>query len=429
MADENQTVEEDEEGVLEGVEMQAHEQEGSIIRGWPALLITLAMFAAGIYSFAPRPDPVFPPTEIQPNQLMTNSIDKQGKRYIAAGELGKILIADNPKGPWRVAKVEPQRGATLTAIRFVDKDVAIAVGHSGWIVRSEDAGETWRELQFNEESSDPLLGIGGPFKGVAKGKLFAFGSFGQYLTSSDGGKSWNKEELNIVEPEPEPEPEAEVAEGEDAATEVADAAEDAADDAEEFDPFAGGDDEEDEDYDPFADFMAGGGAADVGNKHMYAMTQAADGSLYLVGEKGLAVRSTDAGASWVSGEEFYNGSLYGALSLGRHGMLVYGMRGNAFVTTDNGQTWTQSDIPLEQGLYGGAKSYGGTVVLVGASNTILISKDNGLTFTKASRRGPFGLVAIMPLDSGSWLMAGEGGLSVRSINLLGLLKALVGSWS
>lgn len=163
--------------------------EASAFRGWPALLLTLAVIVAAFYSFSHRPVPPFAPTVVGPETLQVNGLARNGARLVAVGEQGHILVADDAKGPWTEARVEPQRGSTFTQVAFIGNGVALAVGHDSWIVRSEDNGKTWKEVAFNDQDSVPLLGIAGPYDG----KLFAFGGFGQYLTSTDNGVSWTKE--------------------------------------------------------------------------------------------------------------------------------------------------------------------------------------------------------------------------------------------
>lgn len=392
-------VEFDDENV--DVETKTHETEGSLIGGWPAILLTAAMISAALYAFSPRPHPPVPPTQVKADQLMTLGLAEQNGRFIAVGELGRILYADSANGPWTEATVEPNRGSNLTRVKFIGKNVALATGHSGWLLRSEDGGKTWSELQFNENNADPLLGIGGPFTGAAANKIFAFGAFGQFLVSNDAGRTFQVEEINVLEAEAEADGEVDAA-----AAEVNDIF---GMDEETDDVFGGGDD-----YDPFADFESGGMAADFSGRHMYAMTQAHDGSLFLVGERGMILRSTDAGANWTAGKEIYTGSFYGIANMPDKSLLVYGMRGNAFTSSDLGESWQQSKVPLVQGLYDAAIGSNGQVVVVGGSNTVLVSRDNGRTFIKTTRRGPNANATVLALKNNTWLLAGEGGVGKRS---------------
>jgi photosystem II stability/assembly factor-like uncharacterized protein len=156
--------------------------------GWPAAVFTGMVLGAALFAFSPRPIPLFTATQVFPDRVLINGLAQNGKRILAAGEQGHILVADDPHGPWRDAGVAPQRGSTFTQVRYIGDNVALAVGHDDWIVRSEDNGQTWKEVSFNkdEDQAAPLFGVAGPFNG----KVFAFGAFGTLMVSSDQGKTW-----------------------------------------------------------------------------------------------------------------------------------------------------------------------------------------------------------------------------------------------
>lgn len=344
---------------------------GGLLAGWPAYGMALLVLFAAIYSFSHRPPPPFPPTEVRPGKLLVNGLAQQGSRIVAAGELGHILIADSPDGPWRAASVAPQRGSTFTRARFIGEGVALAVGHDGWIVRSEDAGQTWSEVAFDEQRPDPLLGIAGPFDG----RLFAFGAFGLFMTSDDGGRRWQTAPLTVEGGEAE---------------------------AAEVDP----------NIDPFASF---GAAQTYTDRHLNALVQLADGSLLLAGERGVLLQSSDQGQTWRLLDSIYAGSFFGALALPPDRVLVYGMRGNAFVSADGGKTWTRAQTPETVSLFGGAVLPDGGIVLVGDNNTVLVSRDGGATFAVAAEAEHRGLAAslaeVLVLPDGSLLTAGDGGIA------------------
>src|SRR3546814_1200789 len=95
-------------------------ESASSTGGWPALVLTLIVAAAAIYAFSPRPAPPFAPTEVHPDGVLIDGLARDGDRLLAVGEQGNILYADSVKGPWHEAKVEPQRGSTLTKVKFLD---------------------------------------------------------------------------------------------------------------------------------------------------------------------------------------------------------------------------------------------------------------------------------------------------------------------
>ena len=347
---------------------------GGALKGAPAYAVVLLVLGAAVYSFSHRPLPPFPPTEIHADRLLINGLALQGSRIVAAGELGHILYADSPDGPWIEAKIDKDRGSTFTRAAFTGDKTALAVGHDGWIVRSTDGGATWKEVAFDEQRPDPLLGVAGPFDG----KLFAVGAFGLYETSTDGGVTWTNAPINIVKDEKP---------GVKKAAAV--------------DPNA----------DPFANFTAGDAQPD---RHMTAMVRLADGSLLLAGEKGLLLQSADLGASWKELPSIYEGSFFGALALPDGKVLVYGMRGNAFTSADNGKTWQKSEMPLNVSLFGGTLLADKSIVLVGDNNLVLKSTDGGAHFAVASQAAHHGLAAslaeVVALPGGGLLTSGDGGV-------------------
>ncbi|MGB1582106.1 MAG: WD40/YVTN/BNR-like repeat-containing protein, partial [Nevskiales bacterium] len=239
---------------------------------------------------------------------------------------------------------------------------------------------------------------GGPFEADAAGLLFAFGAFGQFLISTDGGRHWEQSTLNVAEDEAEVE-----------ATTQTDTA------STETDDIFGMGDSGGDDYDPFAAFESGALATDYTSRHIYDMAQARDGSLFLVGERGMILRSADAGETWEAMDEIYTGSFYGITPLANDSLLVYGMRGHAFVSSDLGASWQASNVPLVQGLYDAAVDSSGMIVVAGGSNSVLVSSDHGASFVKASQRGPNAFASILTLGKNRWLLAGEGGVGKKSM--------------
>ncbi len=363
------------------IETKTHEAEGSWLSGWPAMLLSLAIVGAAVYSFSPRPKPDYPATEVHVHDLLVTDLAQQGKRIIAVGEQGNILYADNPQGPWKSADVDAQRGSNLTRVLFVDDQVAVAVGHDSWILRSDDGGQSWQEVLFQPERAEPLLGLAGPFDG----ELFAYGAFGQLQTSRDLGQTWARMELVKQDSESNED----------------DAALDASD------PFSDA-------YDPFAAFSDGGGGFDdFSSRHLNAMVQAQDNSLWLAGERGLLARSQDQGKTWVQFETGYNGSFYGLIEAQPGRMLVYGMRGHVYYSDDQGENWVASQSHTGESLYGGVRKRNGELLLVGGSNSVILSRDAGATFTQVSEKQAKALTAVLVIAPGQWLTAGEAGVRVQ----------------
>ena len=110
---------------------------------------------------------------------------RAGKRLVAVGERGRILISDDDARTWRYASSPTE--ATLTAVCFFDQTHGWAVGHDGVILRSRDGGASWQLTRFAPEDNAPLLDVW--FQDAAHG--FAIGAYGTALETSDGGSTWN----------------------------------------------------------------------------------------------------------------------------------------------------------------------------------------------------------------------------------------------
>lgn len=377
---------------------------------WPALVFTLIVAAAAAYAFSPRPAPPFAVTEVHPDGVLVDGLARQGDRLLAVGEQGNILYADSVKGPWHAAKVDPQRGSTLTKVKFIDDNVVLAVGHDGWILRSTDRGENWKEAFFiptpkgDDDSAGPASADGliapppdasssaepppdasssaeppadasmsaeppssdwgdadagsdaamplqpDPLLGIAgpyNGRIFAFGGFGLMLKSEDQGQSW---------------------------TRVTDET--------------------------------------LGDHHLNAMVRAADGALIVVGERGMMARSTNNGDSWQLLPQVYDGSFFGVLALKSKALLAFGMRGHVFRSADDGKTWQESKVPSGSSLFGGNISASGSIVLVGAGSALLVSNDDGRSFTQPVDTDFHDLATVLPVTDSSWLVGGDGGIKL-----------------
>ena len=112
-----------------------------------------------------------------------------GDRVIAAGQRGHILLSDDGE-TWKQARV-PVR-ALLTAIHMHDAATGWAVGHDAVILRTDDAGDTWRLQHRAPEEERPLLDVW--FRDKETG--FAVGAYGYFLATRDGGTTWTSRAIS-----------------------------------------------------------------------------------------------------------------------------------------------------------------------------------------------------------------------------------------
>jgi photosystem II stability/assembly factor-like uncharacterized protein len=124
------------------------------------------------------------PAETAPlaSQSLLLDLAVAGKRLVAVGERGHVLLSDDQGATWRQAKSVPTR-VMLTAVYFVDEDYGWATGHDETIINTVDGGETWTRSHFSDGAQQPLLDLW--FANRVSG--IAVGAYGAYFTTNDGG--------------------------------------------------------------------------------------------------------------------------------------------------------------------------------------------------------------------------------------------------
>jgi photosystem II stability/assembly factor-like uncharacterized protein len=150
--------------------------------------VALALFLASPAPAELKPQPAAATTAA--TKAMMLAAVNVGKRIVAVGDYGIVLLSDDDGAHFRQAKSVPVR-STLTAVAFVDEKTGWAVGQWGVILATADGGETW-QLQRSDTSVDrPLFSV--YFKDRDHG--WAVGLWSLMLTTKDGGKTWNAGKL------------------------------------------------------------------------------------------------------------------------------------------------------------------------------------------------------------------------------------------
>lgn len=149
-----------------------------------AVLAILALSAGSAVAEPALPEAAV--TRIE--RLRITALAYAGKRIVAAGERGRILISNDQGNTWQSAS--SPSSASLTAVAFSSDQVGLAVGHNGTILRSEDGGKTWLTVNIDAKDQPALFAVhvDGPRAIVA-------GAYGAYYASSDGGKTWQRRSL------------------------------------------------------------------------------------------------------------------------------------------------------------------------------------------------------------------------------------------
>ena len=102
--------------------------------------------------------------------------------------------------------------------------------------------------------------------------------------------------------------------------------------------------------------------------------------LWIVGEKGLVLRSTDGGLSWETVDTGVDATLYSVAFASANQGVVVGESGTILVTADGGRTWRSSDAGTTSTL--NSVDFAGDLAVwtVGDGGTALHSRDGGVTW-------------------------------------------------
>lgn len=139
-------------------------------------VLALVSIAGAFAQLRPAASPAF-----QTRLLLLDAVST-GKRIVAAGERGFILLSDDGYH-WRAAQTVGT--ATLTALTQRGAQLW-AVGHDTAILKSTDFGAHWRRVHYTPEAQRPLLDIA--FVDDQHG--FAVGAYGTFLETRDAGEHW-----------------------------------------------------------------------------------------------------------------------------------------------------------------------------------------------------------------------------------------------
>jgi len=279
--------------------------------------------------------------EIKTDRIILMDVTHAGDRLVAVGERGFALLSDDAGKTWKARETPVTR--TLTGVAFKDAKVGIAVGHGGSLVRTEDGGENWTHVPLEEAGSDSLLGAAN----LGGDHFVAYGAFGLYFDSADGGRTWQKRMVI----------------GEDFDRHISQVL-------------------------PVGDsllLVAESGSiarSDDGGAIWTAVTSpyvgsyfgalaAKDGSILAFGMRGNVFRTTDWGATWQSIDLETTASFNGGRQLADGRILLVGNSGLLALSNDGGLTLKPHWAPAGRGFAAVAEA-DGAIVLVGESGVTML---------------------------------------------------------
>lgn len=90
-----------------------------------------------------------------PERAVLLSVVHTGQRWLAVGERGLIVRSDDAGRTWRQSPSPVS--TTLTSVRFVNASHGLAVGHAGVVLRSDDGGLTWQRCLDGHQLARQVL--------------------------------------------------------------------------------------------------------------------------------------------------------------------------------------------------------------------------------------------------------------------------------
>ena len=158
---------------------------------------------------------------------------------------------------------------------------------------------------------------------------------------------------------------------------------------------------------------------DEANPHFNAIARDGERGLVIVGERGLVLRSQDAGQSWRKQDFPYRGSMFGVLGFGDGRLLAYGLRGNVYESSDGGVSWSKVNAEGSASLMGGLALDNGGAILTGPNGAVL-RRDTGdapfvaTTFRNAAGETPT-LSGVAPAAGGQFVLVGDKGVDQATL--------------
>lgn len=333
---------------------------------------TLAQAQDGVQALH-RPAPMAP----QSVRGAMLAIALAGRKVVAVGERGIVLLSDDRGANWRQVAIPVS--VTLTAVRFANEKTGWATGHSGVVLATSDGGETWtRQLdgraaaqltmsaakameqrlgadnpvarralaaatRFESDGPDkPLLDL--YFSDIRRGMVV--GAYGLAFVTEDGGKTWESALERFDNP-----------------------------------------------------------------KGLHLNAIAGDGqNIVIAGEQGLMLRSTDGGRQFTRVETPYRGSWF-AVHVGAAGQLVLGgLRGNAYFSPDLGVNWRPIAFGMPASITSLAGGSGQRLLAANQAGTLFASTDGGRSFERLPVQGAAPLAALAEVGNDLFVLTGLRGV-------------------
>lgn len=300
---------------------------------------------------------------------------RAGKRLVAVGARGVVLLSDDDGANWRQASVPVS--VTLTRVRFAGPKTGWAVGHFGTVLHTADGGETWqRQLDGTT---------------AAKLALEAAQARAQAMPGSESGRKRLAEAEQLVKDGPDK-------------------------------PFLDLHFFDDRNGVIVGAFNLIFGTHDGGKTwlplldrldnpmglHLYAIA-GMDDTVIIAGERGLVFRSDDRGATFARLSTPYAGTYFAASLTPPGNVLLAGLRGNVLRSRDLGSTWERLEGAPPVSISAMVALDAETTLLANHAGQLYATRGGRLEHVQAPALPP--LAALVPLNDNSLLGAGIRGVT------------------
>jgi photosystem II stability/assembly factor-like uncharacterized protein len=346
------------------------------LRAIPLLLLT-AVLAAPCSAATDYRDLLDTPSVTAKRAVgsLLNGVTLAGKRLVAVGQRGHILVSDDQGKNWVQATVPV--GSDLVAVYFPSAANGWAVGHDGVVLHSANGGTTW-EKQFDGRAAARVMvdyyaknapknaqgfqaeiqryldqGADKPFLDVwfeNDTTGYIVGAFNLIFRTSDGGRSWVPLFDRIDNPR---------------------------------------------------------------RYHLYAIRNVGP-DLYITGEQGSVFKLDRQTDRFKAIKTPYTGTFFGIT--GKKGALIaFGMRGTVYRSINGGISWNKVETGAPIGLTGATVTDDGRIVLVNQAGQVLLSSDDGASFTALKIEHPIPASGVTALDRNTLVVVGLHGAQLQSI--------------
>lgn len=286
-------------------------------------------------------------------QVVFLDIAQHGTHLTAVGERGVIARSEDQGDTWR--QIPSPVDVTLTAITFVDANTGWAVGHESTILKTIDGGNRWQVVRYKPEEERFYLNV--EFNNALEGAVL--GTDGELWTTSDGGETWSLEVLSVEE---------------------------------------------------------------WFQNHLFAFHQLADGGAVIAAERGGVFARFAGESKWQVIKSPYPGTFFGVCELSGK-FLLFGMSGKAYLLEleppdGEGYRWQEILTNTDQFLLAGTTNSSQHAVLVGRGGVVVEIDSSGALVRETQRADRVDITAILSDDRNIYLASMKGGIERLSIESL-----------